>query len=423
MKNQRLRARIISAIFFVVGVVSLMLLGLNWAAAVVITLVLATALLILTSSLSKRVQNFSTWIAYVLIGMAIASGLFWGVPQIKYNLQAPALLTGFVGGERYELLVRDLEVKQLLKEQNLQLNEGSISKKGSISQLKALSTKTDWGELDFLWTGDAPIAEAGKELIEAAGIEVLRNEATLSDPLVLIVERTAAQILAQNNFFTRLDSNDFAYQVDTITLTDFLFSARQWQDLGLTRYASPPGLIISNSKKSNGGAMAETLLATIWSNLQNADFKSLSSATKSDSQQFYSQSDLSRIEPLPEKISVELAGKLRQFRLNSGFAESTSSKIQVQLEEGGIPWALTYYSLAKTISKQNDSFVLVSLSHTLVNSNQFLALSERGIELLNIIQTPRFQEIAKKYGYETPNNSSIVLPDANYSTVKNLTGL
>ena len=65
--------------------------------------------------------------------------------------------------------------------QNLQITEGSITKKGSISQLSALSDQTELNELDFIWTGDAPIAEGWKQILEAKGIKVLDNEATLSD--------------------------------------------------------------------------------------------------------------------------------------------------------------------------------------------------------------------------------------------------
>ena len=56
------------------------------------------------------------------------------------------------------------------------------------------SSRNNDEPLDFIWTGDAPIAEGGKQLIEAQGKKVLENEATLSDPLVLVVNKADANI-------------------------------------------------------------------------------------------------------------------------------------------------------------------------------------------------------------------------------------
>ena len=105
----------------------------------------------------------------------------FGIPQIQDNFKAPDLIHGYVGGERYDLWVINETGKEVLEQQNLQITEGSITKKGSISQLSALSDQTELNELDFIWTGDAPIAEGWKQILEAKGIKVLDNEARLSD--------------------------------------------------------------------------------------------------------------------------------------------------------------------------------------------------------------------------------------------------
>ena len=173
--------------------------------------------------------------------------------------------------------------------------------------------------------------------------------------------------------------------------------------MGLIQYASPPGVIIIDARQSNGGVMAETLIGTIWYNmlLNNLDNKP----------QLINRSDLTQFQPLPTETPPELTQKMEQWRLHSGFAESTSSKIKVSLEEGGFPWALTYYSVAQKIIKANPQFTLVALSHTVVNSNQFLSFSEKGTQLLRIIQSPEFQEFAQNYGYDSPQGNGIVLPD------------
>jgi len=111
------------------------------------------------------------------------------------------------------------------------------------------------------------------------------------------------------------------------------------------------------------------------------------------------------------------------LRLRSGFAESTSSKLKVQLEEGGSPWALTYYSLGKNIIKDNPEFTLVALSHTMVSSNQFLSFSDAGTRLLRVIESAEFQKIAKDYGYDAPRGSWIVLSDPTFEAVRSLTNL
>ncbi len=417
-RQQRKLSQLISSILIVLITLVLKLLGINWINAIAIGLTIGLATLILTSSLSQRIQNFSNWIAYILLGISIFLLAVFGVPQIQENFKAPDLIHGYVGGERYDLLVRNETVKELLEKQNLQITEGSITKKGSISQLSALQSQTELNKLDFIWTGDSPIAEGGKQILEAKGIKILDNEATFSDPLVLVVNKNAAKILAENQFFTALKAdnilkkNGFDYGVDAVTFAAFLEGNLTWNKMGLIQYASLPGVIITDARKSNGGVMAETLIGTIWYNML------LNNLT--DKPQLIKSSDLTQFQPLPTKTPPELAQKMEQLRLRSGFAESTSSKIKVSLEEGGFPWALTYYSVAKKIIIANPEFTLVALSHTVINSNQFLSFSETGTQLLRIIQSPEFQKVAQDYGYDSPQGNWIVLPDPSFAAVKSL---
>ncbi|GAB4546994.1 MAG: hypothetical protein Tsb0014_41610 [Pleurocapsa sp.] len=421
-RQQRLFSQIISSLLTILLPLVLRLLGVEWIGAIAIGLIVGLAGLILTSSLSRRVQNFSTWIAYLLIAIATLLLILLGIPQIRENFQAPSLVYGYVGGERYELLVRNSKVKQLLVNANLQLTEGSVTKKGSISQLQLFqSDLNNTQPLDFLWTGDAPIAEGGKQLIEAMGKKVLENEATLSDPLILVVNQADAATLATNQFFASnnstqsFDQDNFTYTVDTVKLVDFLLGDWTWRDIGLTQYASAPGVIMSDGRKSNGGVMAETLIGTICYNM------SLSGLT--NQAKLHTSAEIPQFQPLPNITPPEIARKMEQLRLRSGFAESTSSKIKVQLEEGGSPWALTYYSVGKQIVKNNPNYTLVALSHTIINSNQFLSFSENGTQLLKIIQSPEFQAIATEYGYDAPKGNWIVLPDPSFEAVRSLSSL
>ncbi len=417
-RQQRLLSQIASSLLTIVLPLLLRLLGVSWINAIAIGVIVGLAGLILTSSLSRRVQSFSTWIAYLLVAIAALLIVLFGIPQIKENFQAPELVYGYVGGERYDLLLRNNKVKQLLLNADLQLTEGTVTKKGSISQLKFLqSSRTSNQSLDFIWTGDAPIAEGGKQLIEAQGKRVLENEATLSDPLVLVVNKADADTLVANKFFATQSFNQygFTHTVDTVKLADLLEGNLTWKDIGLNQYASVPGVIMSNARKSNGGVMAETLIGTVWHNM--------SLGSLSDKSGLQTSADISQFQPLPTTTPPNIAQKMKQLRLRSGFAESTSSKIRVQLEEGGNPWALTYYSVGKQITQANSNFTLVSLSHTLINSNQFLSFSEQGSKLLQIIQSPEFQAVAQEYGYGNPKGNWIVLPDPSYEAVRSLTGI
>ena len=417
-RQKRLISQIIGSLLIILLPILLYLLGVGWISAIAIGITIGLAGLILTSSLSRRIQNFSTWIALILLAIAALLLFLLGIPQIKNNFQAPVLVYGYVGGERYDLLVRNPEVEKLLIDADLQVSEGSIVKKGSISQLKLFqSDNSNNQQLDFIWTGDAPIAEGGKQLIEAQGKKVLENEATLSDPLVLVVNKTDAQKLTTSQFFAQNNSpqSPFTHIADTVKLADFLAGKMTWRDIGLTNYASPPGVIMSDARKSNGGVMAESLIGTIWHNMNLANL--------TDPGKKYTKADIDQFQPLPVTTPTELAQKMERLRLNSGFAESTSSKIRVQLEEGGNPWALTYYSVGKQIITDNPDFTLVALSHTLVNSNQFLAFSDRGTKLLQIIRSPQFQQIASQYGYDAPKSNWIVLPDPSFEAVRSLTEL
>ena len=200
-----------------------------------------------------------------------------------------------------------------------------------------------------------------------------------------------------------------------MTLADFLEGNLTWNQVGLTRYASPPGVIMTNARKSNGGVMAETLLGTIWYNMLLNGV--------ADQPDLKNSSHIPQFKPLPTEIPAELTKKMENLRLYSGFAESTSSKIKVSLEEGGFPWAITFYSVGKQIIQENSQFTLVALSHTVINSNQFLSFSEKGTQLLRIIQLPEFQEAAQNYGYDSPQGNWIVLPDPSFAAVKSLSNL
>ena len=418
-RKQKKISRIICSILALVLPIALNLLGLNWISAIAIGVIIAIALLIFTSSLSSRIQNFSTWIGYSLIAIATILMIVFGVPQITEQLQPSKLVYGYVGGERYDLLVRDERVKKLMDEADIRVTEGSVIKKGSISQLKTLSSDADIEDIDFIWTGDAPIAAKGREIMEAQEKKVLFNEATLSDPLVLIMDRLAAEAANKQDFISQLPSDNslrnygFEYEIDTVSLADFLGGSWTWNDIGLERYISPPGVIMSDARKSNGGLMAETLLGTMFYNFGNSP----------SNNRLLTSKDVAQFQPLPRQFDPKLAEKMEQLRLHSGFAESTSSKIQTQLEEGGIPWALTYYSLGKKIVQDNDNFTLVALSQTLVNSNQFLSFSESGTKLLKILQSDKFQEIASYYGYDSPQGKWSVLPDQSFEAIENLADL
>lgn len=417
-RQQRLLSQIASSLLTIVLPLLLRLLGVSWVNAIAIGVIVGLAGLILTSSLSRRVQSFSTWIAYLFLAIAALLIVVFGIPQIRENFQAPELVYGYVGGERYDLLLRNDKVKQLLLDADLQLTEGSVTKKGSISQLKLLQSSRNSNEsLDFIWTGDAPIAEGGKQLIEARGKRVVENEATLSDPLVLVVNKTDANTLLANKFFLAQSGNQygFTHTVDTVKLVDLLEGGLTWKDIGLNQYASAPGIIMSDGRKSNGGVMAETLIGTVWHNMNSSNLRELPGLQTS--------ADIHQFLPLPTVTPSTIANKMEQLRLRSGFAESTSSKIRVQLEEGGNPWALTYYSVGKQIIEANPDFTLVALSHTLINSNQFLSFSENGSKLLKVIQTPEFKAIAHKYGYHNPKGNWIVLPDPSFEAVRSLTGI
>ena len=314
-RQQRFYAQITSSILTVLIPIALKFLGVGWASAIAIGVIVGLACLILTSSLSRRIQNFSTGIALGLMAIATVVLIIFGLPQIKANFQTPALVYGYVGGERYDLLVRNSQTKKLLDAADLQLTEGSITKKGSISQLKILQSATkDNQSLDFIWTGDAPIAEGGKQLIEAQGLKVLENEATLSDPLVLVVNKAASQTLAANQFFTPLDGDlplrkfGFTHTVDTVKFADFLLGNLAWQEIGLTQYASLPGVIMSNARKSNGGVMAETLIGTIWHNLILQGLI--------NRPQLSTSTDITQFQPLPANIPEVLAQKINALEEN-----------------------------------------------------------------------------------------------------------
>ena len=415
-------SKIISGLLMLLLSLAFAALGAGWIISVVLGILIGIAFLILTTSIGNRIQNFSNAIAYILIAIAALILIIFGIPQIQESLKAPDLVYGYVGGERYDLLVRNSKVQKLLSDADLQVTDASTTKKGSVSQLQVFNQATSQSleNLDYIWTGDSAIAEAGKEIIEANGKKVLENEATLLDPLVLVVNKKAADKMAKSVFFSALSDNSlksfgFSYGVDIVKFADLLEGDSTWKGIGITRYATPPGVIMADARKSNGGVMAETLIGTIWYNMALQGI--------ADTPSLETSKQISQFQPLPPKIPPALSQKINELRLRSGFAESTSSKLKVQLEEGGSPWALTYYSLGKNITATNPEFTLVALSHTMVSSNQFLSFSETGTRLLRVIESAEFQKIAQDYGYNAPQGGWIVLSDPTFEAVRSLTNL
>ena len=420
--NSRRFSKIIAGLLMLMLSLAFAVLGAGWIISVILGILIGIAFLILTTSVGNRIQNFSNSIAYILIAIASVILIIFGIPKIQESLKAPDLVYGYVGGERYDLLVRNSKVQKLLSDADLQVTDASTTKKGSVSQLQVFNQATSQSldNLDYVWTGDSAIAEAGKEIIEANGNKVLENEATLLDPLVLVVNRKAADKMAKSGFFSALSDNSlknfgFSYGLDAVKFADLLEGDSTWNDIGITRYASPPGVIMADARKSNGGVMAETLIGTIWYNMALQGI--------ADTPSLETSKQISQFQPLPPKIPQALSQKMQELRLRSGFAESTSSKLKVQLEEGGSPWALTYYSLGKNITETNPEFTLVALSHTMISSNQFLSFSEKGTRLLRVIESAEFQKIAQDYGYDAPQGSWIVLSDPTFEAVRSLTNL
>ncbi|MGK7894540.1 MAG: hypothetical protein AB4372_13170 [Xenococcus sp. (in: cyanobacteria)] len=420
--NSRRFSKIIAGLLMLLLSLAFFVLGAGLIISVVLGILIGIAFLILTTSVGNRIQNFSNVVAYILIAIATLTLIIFGIPQIQESFKAPDIVYGYVGGERYDLLLRNSKVQKLLSDADLQVTDGSTTKKGSVSQLQVFNQATiqSLDNLDYVWTGDSAIAEAGKEIIEANGKKVLENEATLLDPLVLVVNRKAANKMAKSGFFSDLSDNSlkgsgFSYELDAIKFADLLEGDSTWNEIGITRYASPPGIIMADARKSNGGVMAETLIGTIWYNMA---LQGIADTTSLETSQ-----QISQFQPLPTQIPTALSQKMQELRLRSGFAESTSSKLKVQLEEGGSPWALTYYSLGKNITKANPEFTLVALSHTMVSSNQFLSFSEIGTRLLRVIESVEFQKIAQEYGYDAPQGSWIVLSDPTFEAVRSLTNL
>lgn len=249
--NSRRFSKIIAGLLMLLLCLAFAVVGAGWAISVVLGILMGIAFLILTSGVGDRIQNFSNIIAYVLIAIATLTLIIFGVPQIQESLKAPDLVYGYVGGERYDLLVRNNKVQKLLSSAELQVSDASTTKKGSVSQLQVFNQATSQSldTLDYVWTGDSAIAEAGKEIIEANGKKVLENEATLLDPLVLVVNKKAANKMSKSGFLSALTDNSlksfgFSSELDAVKFADLLEGDATWNEIGITRYASPPGVIM-----------------------------------------------------------------------------------------------------------------------------------------------------------------------------------
>ncbi|MEL4896364.1 hypothetical protein [Crocosphaera sp. Alani8] len=70
-RQKRKISQLTSSSLIILVTLALKLLGINWINSIAIGVTLGVAALILTSSLSERIQNFSSWIAYILIALGI----------------------------------------------------------------------------------------------------------------------------------------------------------------------------------------------------------------------------------------------------------------------------------------------------------------------------------------------------------------
>ena len=288
----------------------------------------------------------------------------------------PITLTGYVGGEKMNLL-KDPEVVALLKDRyGLTL---SCDRRGSMEMVE----DQDAGGRDFLW----PSSQVAMEIYKSAGKPQSGAEIILNSPIILYSWATVTDALVKQGIVQKVA--DTYYIVDFPRLIALINEGKSWKDLGLPQLYGRVTIYSTDPTRSNSGNMFAGLLANVLNNGQVVDDAALG----------------------------KLMPTIKRFFDAQGFMDQSSDVIFRQFLNRGMgdkPLVIGYeaqlleYTIdqPQDLAKRREPVRLLYPKPTVWSSHPVIALTQNARRLIAALQDPDFQRLAwRKHGFRSGSGS------------------
>lgn len=313
---------------------------------------------------SKTIKYFGAALLFLTL-VLIAS-----LQGLKKNQPAPAVLKGYLGGEKIGIF-EDPEIRNYIRKQyKLTLN---YQKSGSYDMVR----ESHEGK-NYLF----PASQGALEYYRKLSGKNPQNEIIYNTPLVIYTRPLIASALSKKNIVTEQDGIKYLHMD---ALVQLMLEEKTWADIGLGQLYGSISVDSTDPASSNSGNMFAALLANTINNGKPV-----------------SSGDIAKVLPGMKKIYSKF-----------GFMETSSADMFHQFLKKGVgayPMIAAYENqlLEFAVSEPEiwqslkDEIVLLYPVPTMWSTHVYIALDDTGQRGMKALLDPKVQELSwQKHGFRT----------------------
>lgn len=312
-------------------------------------------------------------VALLTVVAVIAGTLVWRQQQSRSASSVEQVsVTGYLGGEKIGLF-DDPEFQKLAAAQGLKVD---YRKAGSLAMMDA-----DQTGMDYLF----PSSRAAVEYGNAKGIKAQRSDIVFNSPIVLYTHKSVAEGLIGSGLISKDDSG--AYHMDMAKAVDAMVNNRTWAEVGYKEGYGQFRIDSTDPVKSNSGNEYAALIATVLNGGQPATAASVNrdSATISD---IFAKSGW---------METSSEDSFNQFLTLGVGSKPTMVGYESQLLDLAV-------NQPDVFAQIKDDVTVVYPTPTVWSTHTFMALSDDGVKLLDLLTSSEVQRLAwKRHGFRAAN--------------------
>ena len=312
------------------------------------------------------------FLGVVILALVVVGAVGWQWYQTR---RPPAVtVVGRIGGEKRGFL-QDPALQHFLQQRyGITVN---AQRYGSVEMVLEPATGQD-----FLW----PASEVDVEYYRTGGGTFVQSRNLLHSPVVVYSWEVVTAALLQRGIVTQRDTA--SYSVDLSKLLALVEAHTSWAELGLPQLYGTIKILATDPARSNSGNSFAGLLATL---LNNGEV--------------VAPSDTARLATLLPRVQT--------FFARMGFLEHSSGVLWdkfISQGAGAYPLIIGYENQLVEYSVEHPE-VLPLLGQqvrtlypvpTVWSSHPFIALTSRGVRLLEALQDPTLQRLAwERHGFRS----------------------
>ncbi|SLM32660.1 conserved exported hypothetical protein [Desulfamplus magnetovallimortis] len=316
----------------------------------------------------------------ILLVIAAVCGVWFMLNQkgtSDYSIPIPGKastltkVTGLAGSEKMELFA-DKEIMEILeRKENLDID---VKKAGSVEMVRMTPRAQD-----FLW----PANRVNLEYYQETHSDVMRSADIFNSPIVLYSWDIVTDALIKNAIVQQRDS--IYYVIDLPKLLELITAKKTWKDIGLEQLYGKIMIRSTDPAKSNSGNMFAALIANT----------------------------LNKGEMVTQESIKEVLPRLNTFFARLGHMEHSSSvlfNMFLQQGAGAYPIIVGYENQLLEFANAHEETLPLLTSKvrilypfpTVWASHPFIALSKKGVKLMEALKNEKIYELAwKKHGFRS----------------------